>query len=53
MLGNTEGRRRRMTEDESLDSATGSMDMNLSRLQEVVKDRGTQCATDGITESWT
>ena len=54
MLGNTEGRRRGMAEDECLDSAAGSVDVNLSRLQEAVKERGTQRATDhGITESWT
>ena len=28
-----------------LDSIINSMDMNLSKLQETVKDRGTSCAT--------
>ena len=37
-----------------LDSITDSVDMNLSRLQEIVKNRGTWCAAGhGITESWT
>ena len=33
MLGKTEGRRRR------LDGISGSMDMSLNKLQEIVKDR--------------
>ena len=32
-----------------LDNITGSMDMNLSKLQETVKDRC--AASDGVTES--
>ena len=40
MLGKTEGRRRRgQKRMRWLDSFTGSMDMNLSKLQEIVKDR--------------
>ena len=38
MLGKTEGKRRRVAEDE-IDGITDSMDMSLSNLQELVKDR--------------
>ena len=37
-----------------LDSITDSMDMNLSKLQEIVKDREDwYAAVHGVTESWT
>ena len=37
-----------------LDGTTDSMDMNLSRLQEIVKDReGWRAAVHGVTKSWT
>ena len=37
-----------------LDSITGSMDMNLSKLQETVEDRGAwHAAVHGVTKSWT
>ena len=40
MLGKTEGRRRRGRQRMKwLDSITDSMDMNLSKLQEIVEDR--------------
>ena len=42
MLGKIEGKRRREQQKlRWLDSITDSMDMNLSKLQEIVKDRGT------------
>ena len=40
MLGKTEGRRRRGRQRmRCLDGITGSMDVNLSKLREMVKDR--------------
>ena len=37
-----------------LDSITGSMDMNLGKLQEIVKDREPwHAAVHGVTKSWT
>ena len=42
-----------MAEDET-DSITNSVNMNLSKLWEIVKDREAWCATvHGITKSWT
>ena len=44
VLGKTEGkRRRRQQRMRWLDSITYSIDMNLSKLQEVVEDRGAWC----------
>ena len=33
-----------MAEDRCIDGSTNSMDMNLSKLWEIVKDRGACCA---------
>ena len=40
MLGKTEGKRRGQLRKRWLESITDSMDMNLSRLWEMVEDRG-------------
>ena len=40
MLGKTKGRRSRQQKMRLLDSVTDSKDMNLSKLREVLKDRG-------------
>ena len=43
-----------MAEDEIVDSITDSMDMNLSKLQETLKDRGAwSAAVHGIVKSQT
>ena len=55
MLGKIEGRRRRGRQKMSwLDSISDSMDMNLSKLREMVKNREAwHAAVHGVTKSQT
>ena len=55
MLGKTEGKRRREQQRiRWLDGIADSTDMNLSKLQEIVKDWGAwRAAVHGVTKSWT
>ena len=55
LLGKIEGSRRRGQQKMGgFDGITGSMDMSLSKLQEMVKDReACHIAVHGLAKSWT
>ena len=54
MLGKIEGRRRGRQRTRWLDSITDSMDMSLSKLHEILKDRVVWCVSvHEVSKSWT
>ena len=53
LLKKTEGKRRGQQMMKRIDSTTDSMDMNLSKFREIVKDRESWCAVvHAVAKSW-
>ena len=54
ILGKIEGRRKWQQSMRCLDGITDSMDMNLNKFEEIVKDREAErSAVYGVSKSWT
>ena len=54
ILGNIDGKRRGCQRMRSLDGITDSMNINLCKLRDIVKDRATWCAAvHEVAKRWT
>ena len=54
MLGKIEGKKEKGATEDEMDSIGNSMDMNLSKLREIMEDRGAWCSrVHGVAKSRT